>query len=304
MRTYAFIVIAALLTGASGQSSRDLATLQQTFRIRTSAVGVNVSVLDRMNPVPGLEAGDFNVFDNGVLQQVKFFGSGSVPMDVTAVVDVSFGAFARLDEYRAEVARLGGLLRSTDNLRILSFGSLVTTIQPMTPGTVRPPVERLQTSRQIALNNALIAALLRPPVSDRRHLVVAFVPTVDGDSVITGSTVLDVARQADAVLHVVLASWKPSSQVTVAEGPRIVFRNAEEMRDILKKASEATGGEMRELSGSIFQKFQQVFEQFRTSYLLTYEPSGVPVGGWHTIEVRLKQPKSYRILARSGYFGG
>jgi len=299
-----WLVFITLLVVLPVWPTANVVRTQQTFRSRTTAVNVNVSVLNKMNPVSGLEASDFEILDNGVPQQLKALSAGSVPVDVSLIVDVSFGALARLDDYRAEIVRMAALLRPTDNLRILSFGSLVTEVQPMTRATARPMVERLQTSRRIALNNALIAALIREPQIDRRHLVIAFSPTVDGDSVITGSTVLEIAKQADAVLHVVIASWKPPSEgIPVPVGPRLIFRSAERMRDALQEASESTGGELRQLSGSIVRQFQQVFEQFRAGYVLTYEPAGVAVDGWHKIEVRLKQPGNYLVRARSGYFG-
>ena len=40
--------------------------------------------------------------------------------------------------------------------------------------------------------------------------------------------------------------------------------------------------------------------EFRTRYLLTYTPRGVDAGGWHPIEVRLKNKKG-KVTARRGY---
>jgi hypothetical protein len=45
-----------------------------------------------------------------------------------------------------------------------------------------------------------------------------------------------------------------------------------------------------------------MLQEMRSRYLLTYSPSGVEPGGWHTLTVRLKN-KSGRVTARRGYFG-
>ena len=44
-------------------------------------------------------------------------------------------------------------------------------------------------------------------------------------------------------------------------------------------------------------------EEFRTSYVLRYSPTGVASGGWHDVEVRLNQPGRFDVRARKGYFG-
>ena len=46
--------------------------------------------------------------------------------------------------------------------------------------------------------------------------------------------------------------------------------------------------------------FQQIVEQFRTRYLLTYQPAGVSPNGWHQIEVSVKR-KGAKVTARRGY---
>ena len=40
--------------------------------------------------------------------------------------------------------------------------------------------------------------------------------------------------------------------------------------------------------------------EFRSRYLLTYTPQSVDAGGWHPIEVRLKNKKG-KVTARRGY---
>jgi hypothetical protein len=44
----------------------------------------------------------------------------------------------------------------------------------------------------------------------------------------------------------------------------------------------------------------QIVTEFRTRYLITYTPRGVDRGGWHPIEVKLKN-KPGKITARRGY---
>jgi hypothetical protein len=49
--------------------------------------------------------------------------------------------------------------------------------------------------------------------------------------------------------------------------------------------------------------FVGVLEEFRQRYLLSYSPQGVPTGGWHRLEVRVKR-RGATVKARPGYLAG
>jgi hypothetical protein len=73
---------------------------------------------------------------------------------------------------------------------------------------------------------------------------------------------------------------------------------------VLRDAAEATGGRLRtvDTSTSLTTAFRTALDEFRTSYVLWFTPEGVPAGGWHTLQVKLKKG-DYEIRARSGYQG-
>ena len=68
--------------------------------------------------------------------------------------------------------------------------------------------------------------------------------------------------------------------------------------------ANATGGALdvlqrdEDLSGS----FAQAFEEFRTSYVLSYTYEGPDLPGWHQLQVRVTRPGTYEVRARQGYF--
>lgn len=45
-----------------------------------------------------------------------------------------------------------------------------------------------------------------------------------------------------------------------------------------------------------------ILQQMKSRYVLTYYPSGVPRGGWHRIDVRVKGRRAL-VRARRGYIG-
>ena len=52
---------------------------------------------------------------------------------------------------------------------------------------------------------------------------------------------------------------------------------------------------------SLSETFLASLEQFRTSYVLRYTPTGVPRAGWHAVDVSTKNSK-YTVRARQGYW--
>src|SRR5215218_2553541 len=83
------LVFAAGVTGRAevpGARTPDDAT----FRTRTDVVALNVTVTNRQDKhVPGLQAEQFVVTEDGVRQPVEFFATGSVPLDLAILIDAS-----------------------------------------------------------------------------------------------------------------------------------------------------------------------------------------------------------------------
>jgi VWFA-related protein len=287
------------------------------FRSRTSMVSVDVSVRAGNRPVGGLTAADFVLTDNGVPQVVEIVDRAAVPIDLTLVVDVSGSTAGRLAQYRSSVREIAALLRGEDQLRVIGFSEQVVEVSPLQSATNPPPVDRLQTGRLTALNDGLIAALVREVALDRRHLIVGFTDGMDTFSAVDTAKVVEVARRADAVLHLAISSPSGggppippggilSPPRPVVTGARTGFAAERDAMQLLESAAIATGGQRLStgFGGTLVGAFERAFENFRSSYVLRYRPTGVPLEGWHDIDVTVPRSKSYRIRARSGYFGG
>ena len=61
----------------------------QRFKSRTDGVRVDVLVTDGSHPLRGLSAGDFELRDNGVVQQVSDIDVESIPLNLICVLDTS-----------------------------------------------------------------------------------------------------------------------------------------------------------------------------------------------------------------------
>ena len=74
-------------------------------------------------------------------------------------------------------------------------------------------------------------------------------------------------------------------------------------RQTYQRLAAATGGVLvSALRGAdLSARFQGVLDDFRSSYVLHFRPTGVPTGGVHTLDVRVKQ-SGVEVRARREYF--
>jgi VWFA-related protein len=294
------VIAAAVAVGAQQQPARPV------FRTQTDVVSVSVAVYDGRRPVAGLGVRDFTLTDNKVPQEIDSVTAQDVPIDVTLAVDVSGSTAAHLKQYRSDVTQIAKLLGPEDRLRLLAFGTDVVEVLPLQQQATPLPLDALQMAGMTSLNDALVDALLRPVAFDRRHLAVAFTDGYDTLSITTADRVLEVARQSETVLHLVITTSAifPSSSI-----PRVwplAAQTDPKGREILLEAADVTGGRRGwpgMFSASVLGAFKEIFNDFRASYVLKYRPGGVPQGGWHDIGVTVPRQRGYTIRARRGYGG-
>ena len=268
-------------------------------------MSVDVSVKKGNSPVPNLTAADFVLTDNGVRQTVESVQIEAVPVDVTLAIDVSGSTRGLLGRYRSDVAAIAQLLRPTDRLRLIAFGSRVDEPLRLAPVAGRAPVDRLAASSNSAVYDGIAAALLRTPGIDRRHLIVAFTDSYDNRSILSPELLLAAARRSEAVLHIV--SGEPRAMGASEVITQGLFWPPVPLDDV----AEATGGLrhtpaawITEPGGTLVNDFKKIFDEFRQSYVLRFTPAGVAPRGWHELTVGVSLKGNYKIRARRGYSAG
>jgi VWFA-related protein len=199
---------------AAAQDPAPVQTPQPVFRSNTDVVTVPVFVKGSAGAAAGLTAADFVLTDNGVPQQVEVIDSETVPVDVTVLLETS----AAFKDYAAsineQVGRIASLIRPGDRLEILGIDDYVTVLLPLGPATRAAKINRFSGGGLTSVNDAMVAALLRDPDPDHRHLIITLTDSIDTMSTLGVPAVRDVARQSNATLVV---AW-----ITLSEDPFFV----------------------------------------------------------------------------------
>jgi VWFA-related protein len=277
-------ILLLALVDAVGHASQ-----KPTFSTKTEAVLVDVLVTENGRPVLGLGAGDFEVLDNGVRQQVDLVSAEQVPLKVVLALDAS-GSVSRdrLAHLRAAAGALVKELGKEDRAALLTFSHIVVQRAAMTRDLdrVRNALDLDGTLGGTALVDGAYTGILAGEADAGRALLMIFSDGLDTSSWLLPASVLDTARRSDVVVYAVAAG---------------ASRHASFLEDL----AESTGGRRiaiestRDLSAA----FVSILKEFRHRYLVSYSPRGVAGEGWHTLKVRVKT-RSGTVRARPGYLVG
>lgn len=294
------LAVAAMVLVTKESVTHALVTSQQgTFRLAVDAVFVPAWVKNGNRPVRGLTARDFELTDNGVPQQVTTVEVDALAVDITLVLDAS-GSISgpALEQFKTDIQMITDSLRPNDRVRLVTFGSTVTDVFGLQPGGTAVPTSKVTPTGATSFYNALAGVLVGFAESDRPHLIFTFTDGLDNLSFVDADQVVTLAGYSSASLYVALVRSAPGR-------PRSTpFQGGPNTR-ALREAVARTGGELFQVEAgtALPERFQQVLDDFRTSYLLTYTPTGVRRPGWHALQVRVAG-KTYSVRARSGYQGG
>ena len=275
------IVVAASPAGIRGQDP--------AFASKAAPVRVDVLVTDNGVAVTGLTAADFEVTDNGVVQQIDLIEFDKLPLNVILALDLSASTTGeRLLHLRLAARAVLGGLGSTDRAALLTFSDGIQLAHGLSAdaAAVRAALDKVQPSGGTALVDGAFSALMLAGRDAGRDLVVVFSDGLDTGSILSRERVLESARRSDAIVY----------GVTAGNSGKVGF---------VSSLSEQTGGQSMEISSTMdLQKtFVGILDEFRRRYVLSFTPRGVSGTGWHRLQVRVKGRRAV-ITARQGYTGG
>jgi VWFA-related protein len=280
----------------------------QHFSSSADAVTVDVLVLDGGRAVGDLTAADFELRDSGVEQQIDSVQVDEVPFSLMLALDssssIQTGRRRLQDAARAAVETL----QDGDRASVLSFSDQIGAPTPWSSPrqAVLDAIDGLQADGSTSLVDAAFTAVLqRDPEAGRRNLLILFTDGDDTSSWLPDERALEAAERSSTVVYGVTID-KPRAErrraLNFRSGVRLDAKQpVMHSDDFLEQLASRTGGERLTTGlGGLQKTFRSVVSNFRSRYVLTYAPSGVPAGGWHPIDVRVKG-QNYKVTARRGY---
>ena len=279
MRRGILFVGAVLLSGATAASED-----RPVFSSSVEMVRLDVGVTRKGQAVKGLTGRDFEVRDNGALQEVEVVGHVEKPVHAVLALDNSSSlAGDPLARLKVAAHSLLDVLGPDDAVSLLTFSSrLELKARPGVPRErVHEAIEATEARLRTSLYDATYAALTVAEPELGRPIVLIFTDGQDVGSWLRPEEVLQAARSADLVCHAVVSGQAKSDA-------------------FLEELATATGGEVWEVEHvELEDAFLRALEDFRSRYTLQYyAASDEGQRTWHDVRVRVKGAK---VRVREGY---
>jgi VWFA-related protein len=261
---------------------------QTSFRSGALAVRVDVLVTDGRKPVGGLTASDFDLRDNGVPQAIEIVDAADVPLNVVLALDTSASTRGPRQAQLVEASRaLLERLKPADRAALTTFSHAVASRVRLTSDldTIRAALAAVTPAGRTAVMDGAYVALTTTLAEPGRSLVVIATDGSDISSWLRVEDVIETAKRANAVVYAVASA------------------DARRTSD-LEQLAHATGGDVLRVTtdGGLRGAFESILRDFRSRYVLAYTPAGVPPGGFHKLDVRVKR-RGLKVTARPGYVG-
>jgi Ca-activated chloride channel family protein len=238
--------------------------------------------------ISGLTQADFDLRENGELQQISTFAAADFPLSVALAVDRSFSmSGTRLTLARSAAHAFLAELRPRDEAMILAVGSRVEVVAPLSTDRAaqRNAVDHIDAFGTTGLYDAIIQAIDEVQGARGRRALVLLSDGNDRYSRAAAADALDRARRADVMIFpVAIGTNRPplfAELATLTGGRSAHARDGAALADTLRT----------------------IARELRQQYLLGYTPARAPVAGsneWRSINVAVRKPGA-QVRARDGY---
>lgn len=292
----------------------------ETLKVNVNVVQLFFNVKDKKGTlIPNLTKDDFQIFEDGAPQTVKYFNAESnLPLTLGIMIDSSGSQRNVLDmEKEVGASFLRQILRDKDEAFVISFDISVDLLQDFTrdvhrlqaalnkakvnvdytsggiPGMGGGPVPTHNAPGTLLYDAVYLAAhdMLAKEVG--RKAMILLTDGQDEGSRLRIQDAIEAAQKADSIVYVLLCADRGFY------GGAGYFGESD-----MKKLTEQTGGRVINV-GNKFDKLKEAFDQIsaelRSQYNIGYTPTNSKQdGSYRKLEIKCKQ--NYKIQARSGYY--
>ena len=293
------LVVSQLIAGAQGP----------TFRTATDLVSLNVSVVGAdAKPVLGLSRIQFQVFEDGVPQDVKFFAPGDLPLDVAVLLDTSASMAGSLALVQSAAIRFTQALRPEDRESVMGISNGLRILQGFTSdkGTLAGAINAVTASGKTPLYSAIYTALrelerIRHEYeAPRRQAIVVLSDGHDTASGFGFDELMTAVRRQSVPIYTIA----PRPSKTIKTQREAVFGESTHEQDFeLRTLAMETGARaffpvaLHELSGV----YDDIASELAHQYSLGYQSSNPKLdGSFRQIALRVTVP-GVKWRTRSGY---
>jgi VWFA-related protein len=276
----------------------------QVFRTGTDLVLLSVTVVNGAGQlVTGLGKADFEVFEDGVRQEISNFARDPQPIALSLVLDSSMSMERKLTVAQEAATGFARRIGRRDLAQIVDFDSRPSIEQSFTNdvAALERAIKSTRAGGSTALYDALYVALdelkavrARSSEDIRRWGIVVLSDGEDTSSLNSYEDVLDLAKRAEVIVYAIGLRSKD-------DAPSRGFNQAE---FVLRSLSQETGGRAYFVDdiGQLAGIYARIADELGQQYSVGYSSSNAARdGAWRRVVVRIARGE-LSARTRTGYY--
>jgi Ca-activated chloride channel family protein len=296
-------------TSPASVTSPTEAQPRATFRSNVDIVALNVVVTDGAQKyVSGLRRSDFAVFEDGIQQDVSFFGASNVPLDLAILLDTSASMTGKMQLVQQAAIGFLETLRPDDRAIIVDIKDATKIMYPLGGDIEAAKKAILSTSPRggTALYNGTYLTL-KEMVKERRATSEvrrqALVVLSDGDdtaSLVSFDDLMDLAKQSGIAVYTITMRSKYLVAQAASRGHSYFSQSEFGMKAIAQETGARSffPTQLSELSGV----YASIAEELATQYAIGYSSKNPKLdGSYRRVIVRIADKPGIRTRTRAGY---
>jgi Ca-activated chloride channel family protein len=271
---------------------------QTIFRTQTRLVVLHATAEDKEGHLMmELPKSAFQIFENGVRQEIKSFRHEDVPVSLGLIIDSSASMTDKRDRVAAAALALVQSSNPEDEVFIVNFADTPSLDVDFTNDAkeLKKGLSRVDSHGETAMRDAIRTAIehLKGRNKKDKKVLVVVTDGNDNSSLASLESVMRAAQQNEVLIY--------SVGLLGDETPR----EAERAKRALDALAQATGGQVYYPKdvGEIDQIAPQIAHEIRNQYIVTYSPAVQEMdGSFRQIRVLVNSPGVANVRTRSGYY--
>jgi Ca-activated chloride channel family protein len=273
-------------------------TDQTIFRTQTRLVVLHATAEDKEGRLMmELPKSAFQIFENGVRQEIKSFRREDVPVSLGLIIDSSASMTDKRDRVAAAALALVQSSNPEDEVFIVNFADTPSLDVDFTSDAkvLKKGLARVDSHGETAMRDAIRTAIehLKGRNKKDKKVLVVVTDGNDNSSLASLESVMRAAQQNEVLIY--------SVGLLGDETPR----EAERAKRALDALAHATGGQVyypKDVA-EIDQIAPQIAHEIRNQYIVTYSPAVQELdGSFRQIRVLVDSPGVANVRTRSGYY--
>jgi Ca-activated chloride channel family protein len=300
-RTLGSLALAAAVVAAATQA---LIAQQARFRGGIEVVSLNVTVTDPNNRfVRDLQEPDFEVYEDGVRQNVEFFSRSQQPIALALLLDTSASMEDKLELAQEAAIGFARRLRTEDLAEVVDFDSKVDILQTFTNdrSALEQAIRSTMADGSTAIYHAIYISLkelkkvqqAHTAEEIRRQAIIVLSDGEDTSSILGYEEVLELAKRSETAIYTI-----------GIRGQDVTSGGFKEAEFVLRQLAQETGGRSffpRE-AAELPKIYEQISDELASQYTLAYTSKNQRRdAAWRRIVVRVTRPNTI-ARTKQGYY--